>query len=171
MVVSSAFVSYAGATSTRSAPTRCRPSSPRTISRSSRVDQPPVSGVPVAGANAGSIVSICGAGASVRAGRRRRLSEGAHIDGHVHGVGPDSVADLFDDAGDAEGVNLARLDAVESGAVVVVVVGGAGERRADGAVLEAGKAREHTLSRAHTHMEKIRAMELPLRMRPSWAAQ
>ena len=54
IVVSSAFVSYAGATSTMSAPTSCRPSRPLIIARSSRVDHPPVSGVPVAGANAGS---------------------------------------------------------------------------------------------------------------------
>src|SRR6266851_6477617 len=59
MVVSSAFVSYAGATSTISAETICSPSKPRKIVRSSRVDQPPVSGVPVAGANAGSSESIC----------------------------------------------------------------------------------------------------------------
>lgn len=57
-MVSSAFVSYAGATSTISAETIWRPSRPRRIVRSSRVDQPPVSGVPVAGAKAGSIESI-----------------------------------------------------------------------------------------------------------------
>jgi hypothetical protein len=59
MVVSSAFVSYAGATSTISAETMWSPSKPRKMVRNSRVDQPPVSGVPVAGANAGSIESIC----------------------------------------------------------------------------------------------------------------
>lgn len=53
IVVSSALVSYAGATSTRSAPIRLIPSSPRMMVRSSRVDQPPVSGVPVAGATTG----------------------------------------------------------------------------------------------------------------------
>ena len=58
MVVSSALVSYAGATSTISAETMCKPSRPRRIVRSSRVDQPPVSGVPVAGAKAGSMESI-----------------------------------------------------------------------------------------------------------------
>lgn len=58
MVVSSAFVSYAGATSTRSAETIFNPSRPRMMVRSSRVVQPPVSGVPVAGANAGSMESI-----------------------------------------------------------------------------------------------------------------
>lgn len=51
MVVNSAFVSYAGATSTISAAMKLRPSSPRMMVRSSRVDQPPVSGVPVAGAS------------------------------------------------------------------------------------------------------------------------
>lgn len=50
MVVSSAFVSYAGATSTISAAIKLMPSRPRMMVRSSRVDQPPVSGVPVAGA-------------------------------------------------------------------------------------------------------------------------
>lgn len=50
IVDSSALVSYAGATSTMSAPIKFNPSRPRMIVRSSRVDQPPVSGVPVAGA-------------------------------------------------------------------------------------------------------------------------
>lgn len=50
IVDSSALVSYAGATSTMSAPIKFNPSRPRIIVRSSRVDQPPVSGVPVAGA-------------------------------------------------------------------------------------------------------------------------
>lgn len=59
IVVSSAFVSYAGATSTISAEMIFKPSSPRRMVRNSRVDQPPVSGVPVAGAKAGSIESIC----------------------------------------------------------------------------------------------------------------
>lgn len=52
MVVCSALVSYAGATSTMSAAMRLMPSRPRRMVRSSRVDQPPVSGVPVAGATA-----------------------------------------------------------------------------------------------------------------------
>lgn len=50
MVVCSALVSYAGATSTISAAMMLMPSRPRRMVRSSRVDQPPVSGVPVAGA-------------------------------------------------------------------------------------------------------------------------
>jgi hypothetical protein len=40
-----------------SADTMCRPSKPRKISRISRVDQPPISGVPVAGANLGILYS------------------------------------------------------------------------------------------------------------------
>lgn len=47
MVVSSAFVSNIGATSTRSAATRLTPSRPRMMVRSSRVVHPPVSGVPL----------------------------------------------------------------------------------------------------------------------------
>lgn len=50
MVVCSAFVSYAGATSTISAAIRLTPSRPLMMVRSSLVLQPPVSGVPVAGA-------------------------------------------------------------------------------------------------------------------------
>lgn len=53
MVVCSALVSYAGATSTISAATKLMPSRPRMMVRSSRVLQPPVSGVPVAGATKG----------------------------------------------------------------------------------------------------------------------
>ena len=58
IVVNSAFVSYAGATSTISAATKLIPSSPLIIVLNSLVDHPPVSGVPVAGANAGSRVSM-----------------------------------------------------------------------------------------------------------------
>jgi hypothetical protein len=47
-VVVSPRVSYAGATSTTSAPTTWRPLRPSRTARSSRVDQPPGSGVPVA---------------------------------------------------------------------------------------------------------------------------
>ena len=47
MVVSSALVSKMGATSTRSAATILTPSRPRRMVRSSRVVQPPVSGVPL----------------------------------------------------------------------------------------------------------------------------
>lgn len=46
--VVAAFVSYAGATSTTSAPINGNPSRPERIVSSSRVDHPPASGVPVA---------------------------------------------------------------------------------------------------------------------------
>ena len=57
MPVTSAW-SYAGATSTTSAPTRCTPLSPRSTASSSRLVMPPASGVPVPGANAGSSTSM-----------------------------------------------------------------------------------------------------------------
>ena len=49
--------SYAGATSTTSAPTMVMPSSPRSRCSSSRLLRPPISGVPVPGAKAGSRTS------------------------------------------------------------------------------------------------------------------
>lgn len=52
------WLSYAGATSTTSAPTMRRPRRPCRTLFSSRVVQPPISGVPVAGANAGSRTSM-----------------------------------------------------------------------------------------------------------------
>lgn len=57
MVVCSALVSYAGATSTISQAMMLIPSRPRRIVRSSRVDHPPVSGVPVAGATIHSLAT------------------------------------------------------------------------------------------------------------------
>ena len=91
--------------------------------RSSRVDQPPVSGVPVAGAT--------------RRGKRLVLRErkegkkihtsgiqGIDIDTQIHGFGsPDSVLDLLDDARHADGVNFPRFDDFETAVAVVVVVG------------------------------------------------
>ncbi len=96
MVVSSAFVSYAGATSTISAETMCNPSSPRRMVRSSRVDQPPVSGVPVAGANAGSIESICPNNGSGPRYILARLHP-THINGKVDWIIPDDLSYLLDD--------------------------------------------------------------------------
>ena len=116
MVVSSALVSYAGATSTISAETMCRPSRPRKMVRNSRVDQPPVSGVPVAGANAGSIESICiSRDAKLRntphtvqiSGFCRRHLQSAssepesgkvtHINGEIDRLVANCLADLLDD--------------------------------------------------------------------------
>ena len=50
--------SYGGETSTRSQPTRFMPQQPRIISRACIVVRPPISGVPVPGAKAGSRLSI-----------------------------------------------------------------------------------------------------------------
>ena len=50
--------SYCGATSTRSPPTMSMPFSPRRIACASRVVSPPISGVPVPGAKAGSSASM-----------------------------------------------------------------------------------------------------------------
>ena len=100
IVVNSAFVSYAGATSTISAETMWRPSKPLRMVRNSRVDQPPVSGVPVAGAKAGSIESICEY--YERASRKLPNSLAnpihTHIDGEIDGLVANSLANLLDDA-------------------------------------------------------------------------
>lgn len=77
-----------------SAETMCRPSRPLRIVRSSRVDQPPVSGVPVAGAKAGSIESIWGCILA------RSWCEGegeAYVNGEVDGLVADGLADFLDD--------------------------------------------------------------------------
>ena len=94
MVVSSAFVSYAGATSTISAETMCNPSRPRKMVRNSRVDHPPVSGVPVAGANAGSIESICirQAESACSTGKQR-----TYVDGEIDWLVANRLTDLLDD--------------------------------------------------------------------------
>jgi hypothetical protein len=63
--------------------------------RSSRVDQPPVSGVPVAGANAGSIESIY-PDREQRADSVR-LEQLTNIDRKVDGEVPDCIADFLND--------------------------------------------------------------------------
>ncbi len=101
MVVNSAFVSYAGATSTISAETMWRPSKPLRMVRNSRVDQPPVSGVPVAGANAGSIESICkyyDIAPRKPPDSSCLLTRTTHIDGEINGLVADSLTDFLDDA-------------------------------------------------------------------------
>lgn len=101
IVVNSAFVSYAGATSTMSAETMWRPSKPLKIVRNSRVDHPPVSGVPVAGAKAGSIESICVLSYEIASrklpARIIHLIRTTHIDGEINGLVADDLADLLDD--------------------------------------------------------------------------
>jgi hypothetical protein len=122
-----------------SAAIRFRLSRPRMIVRSSRVDQPPVSGVPVAGAT-GRFVSGqnklkleqdrgCG-----REGRTSRI-ECVDVKRQVDRVlGTDSLDDLLDDTIRADLVDLTRLDDLESAVPVVLIVAGAAERRADASV-------------------------------------
>ena len=96
-LTNSAFVSYAGATSTMSAETIWRPSKPLRMVRSSRVDQPPVSGVPVAGAKAGSRESIYPQCEPKK--KTKRLLYGlTDIDRKVDGEVPDCIADFLNDA-------------------------------------------------------------------------
>ena len=157
MVVSSALVSYAGATSTISAETMWRPSKPRKMVRNSRVDQPPVSGVPVAGANAGSIESICISAENEQAIKTpREFDDSAgltHIDGEINGPIANRFADLLDDSRSTcvyeirstfslhtsvsrtNSVNLPGFDTLEPGLVVIYVVRRARQCRANRAVL------------------------------------
>jgi hypothetical protein len=67
--------------------------------RSSRVDHPPVSGVPVAGAKAGSMESIypqCEQHGGCTAWRV--YGKWTDIDRKIDGEVPDSIADFLDDA-------------------------------------------------------------------------
>lgn len=140
IVVCSALVSYAGATSTISAATKLIPSRPRRIVRSSRVDQPPVSGVPVAGATNHHIIISLERQKSIGEkgwGKRRhtRRVQSINVNAEVDRVlGPDAVADLLDDACRADGVNLARFGDLEAAVAVVFVVAEAGEGGADAGV-------------------------------------
>lgn len=58
-----------------------------------------------------------------------------HIDGQIDGLVTYDVPDFLDDTGDAERVDLAGLDALEAGVVIVQIVGGPGEGGADCTVL------------------------------------
>lgn len=121
-----------------SAETMCKPSRPRRIVRNSRVDHPPVSGVPVAGANAGSMESICAAGQLSDPGSGWVRT---HIDGQVDGLVAHGVADLLYNAygscragcyehsrrhqGDGSHtycVNFAGFDSLKARCIVVGVV-------------------------------------------------
>lgn len=93
------------ATSTMSAAIKLMPSNPRRIVRSSRVDHPPVSGVPVAGATG---TTDCVSDGSVfltlrpqgrREGKRKLTGriQSVDVERQVHWVlGADAVADLLD---------------------------------------------------------------------------
>lgn len=112
--------------------------------RSSRVDQPPVSGVPVAGATTSVTTKhsqhealssrALAVGKWLGGGRTSRI-QGVDIDAQIDGLlGPDAFSDLLDDAMSADGVDGAGLDNLEAAVAVVFVVGGAGEGGADAGV-------------------------------------
>lgn len=100
MVVNSAFVSYAGATSTISAETMWSPSRPLKMVRSSRVDQPPVSGVPVAGANAGSMESIYAGSLLVKSLQETKIKRNSstYIDRQIYRQISNGFANLLYDS-------------------------------------------------------------------------
>ena len=151
IVVCSAFVSYAGATSTISAATKLIPSRPRRMVRSSRVDQPPVSGVPVAGATLWG-VSCCWerirrGGEERRGGKRRRTGriQRVNIDTQVHRLlRADSVPDLLDNPHHADGVDFPRFGDLKPTVAVVFVVARTGKCGADAGV-DVGVVGEETL--------------------------
>lgn len=124
--------------------------------RSSRVDQPPVSGVPVAGATLVLLAAVRGVGyrrqecKGLREGRKgeeERTSwvQRVNINTQIHGVlSPNSIPDLLDDPRHADGVNLSCLGDLESAVPVVLVVAETGERGADAGV-DVGVVGEETL--------------------------
>lgn len=114
--------------------------------RSSRVDQPPVSGVPVAGATVYFPRRVRGwiekkkdpqegGGKKGKRGRRGNVTgriQSIDIDAQIDGfLGPDSAFDLLDDARGADVVDGAGLDDLEAAVAVVVVVGQARQSGAD----------------------------------------
>jgi len=115
---------------------RLRLSKPRKMVRSSRVDQPPVSGVPVAGATISSTVSNPTPHTGTRArrlltGRIQRIDIERQVDG-VRGTNP--IQDPLDDAVGANGVDLAGLDDLEAAIAIVLVVTWPAECCADSCV-------------------------------------
>ena len=75
----------------------CSPSSPRRIVRSSRVVQPPVSGVPVAGAKAGSIESIWTLKEESQEFIFTRRNDNTYVYGEIDRLVADSLSDLLYD--------------------------------------------------------------------------
>lgn len=149
------------ATSTTSAPMRLRPSRPLMIVLNSRVDQPPVSGVPVAGATksiesrqptmnftltTSSTAETCApAFPKQKAEQLTSWVQRVNIQAQVHRVlRAHPVADLLDDAIRSDRVNLARLDDLEAAVPVVLVVRGTAERRANAGV-DVGVVAKETL--------------------------
>lgn len=120
--VVSPALSYTGATSTTSAPTTAKPSSPSKMVSSSRVVQPPGSAVPVAG-------FFCQRGPHTEKKRKevereqhtRRISRIKHIDidAHVDEAIAHPLLDFGNDTGGAEFIQVAGGDDFEAAASVV----------------------------------------------------
>ena len=118
-----------------SAATKLTPSSPRMIVRSSRVVQPPVSGVPVAGATVG----ICQFGGEVKVGGEGRGGrgrtcwvQGVDVDAQIHWfLRADSISDLLDDPTRPDRIDFPRLHNLEPAVSIIVVVAQPAQRRAD----------------------------------------
>jgi hypothetical protein len=128
MVVCSALVSYAGATSTISAAIKLSPSRPRMIVLSSRVDQPPVSGVPVAGAT----VEV---NAILQTRSRKtptRRVQSVDVNTQIYRLsGSNAVPDLLDDSVSANGVDFSCFNNLETAVSVILVVGWAAQCGSD----------------------------------------
>jgi hypothetical protein len=108
------------------------PSSPRMIVRSSRVVQPPVSGVPVAGATAIHVRCFRECVAVIRLTGRVK---GVNVDTQVHGLsGTNPISNFLYYPVRADFVNFSSLDNLEATVAIVLVVRGAGQRRADAGV-------------------------------------
>lgn len=125
------------ATSTTSAPIRFSPSRPLRIVRSSRVDHPPVSGVPVAGAT--TAFSLLAHFLTLllslpRSALTSRI-QSVNVQTQVHWVrGSDSVPDLLDDPIDANGIDLTRLHDLKAAVAVILIIRRSTQRRADAGV-------------------------------------
>ena len=105
--------------------------------RSSRVVQPPVSGVPVAGATVG--LHVCQMRGSWREGGREGGKgdvtcwvQGVDVDAEIHGLlRADSVSDLPDDSSRPDDIDFPGLHNFEPAVPVVVVVAQPAQCRAD----------------------------------------
>ena len=134
MVVCSALVSYAGATSTISAATKLMPSSPRMIVRSSRVLQPPVSGVPVAGATRRGCKSG-NAFEEIQEEAWRELTcriQGINVDGKIHRLFcSHPIPDFLDNSLRTNHINFPCLHNLKSAIAVMIIVAHPTQRRAN----------------------------------------
>lgn len=108
-----------------SAAIKFTPSKPRMIVRSSRVDHPPVSGVPVAGATALPLAMHRNLPkSSSRTSRVESIDVNTQVDGLRRA---NTVPDLPDDAMHTNRVNLACLDDLKPTVAVILVITGSGQ--------------------------------------------